>query len=89
MLLFSMVGGLITFWISPIFNGLSRKHEYEADAFARNAVGAWEPLSRALRTLSEKNLSNLNPHTVYSSFHYSHPTLLERERAMQEGVGNE
>lgn len=84
MLLFSMVGGLATFWISPLFNGLSRKHEYEADAFARDAVGAWEPLSRALRRLSEKNLSNLNPHPAYSSFHYSHPTLLEREKAMQD-----
>jgi STE24 endopeptidase len=33
--------------------------------------------------LSEKNLSNLTPHPFYSSFYYSHPTLLERERALQ------
>lgn len=84
MLLFSLIGGLVTFWISPITNTLSRKHEYEADAFARDAVHGWEPLSRALRRLSEKNLSNLNPHPTYSGFHYSHPTLLERERAMRE-----
>ena len=84
-LLFSMLGGLVTFWISPVFNRLSRKHEYEADAFARDAVKGWEPLSGALRRLSEKNLSNLNPHPAYSGFHYSHPTLLERERAMKEG----
>ncbi len=84
LLLFSLVGGLITFWISPVFNSLSRKHEYEADAFARDAVQGWEPLSRALRRLSEKNLSNLNPHPAYSGFHYSHPTLLEREKAMKE-----
>ncbi len=84
MLLFSLIGGLVTFWISPITNTLSRKHEYEADAFARDAVQGWEPLSRALRRLSEKNLSNLNPHPTYSGFHYSHPTLLERERAMRE-----
>ncbi|MDG2255756.1 MAG: M48 family metallopeptidase [Opitutaceae bacterium] len=84
MLLFSMLGGLAMFWISPIFNSLSRKHEYEADAFARDAVKTWEPLSRALRRLSEKNLSNLNPHPLYSNFHYSHPTLLEREKAMRE-----
>lgn len=86
MLLFSMLGGLATFWIGPIFNRLSRKHEYEADAFARDAVKGWEPLSGALRRLSEKNLSNLNPHPAYSGFHYSHPTLLERERAMKEGA---
>jgi STE24 endopeptidase len=36
----------------------------------------------ALRKLSEKNLSNLTPHPLYSGFYYSHPTLLERERAL-------
>ena len=86
MLLFSMLGGLATFWIGPIFNAMSRKHEYEADAFARDAVKGWEPLGGALRRLSEKNLSNLNPHPTYSGFHYSHPTLLEREGAMKEGA---
>lgn len=85
MLLFSFLGGLVTFWIGPVFHGMSRKHEYEADAFARDAVGDWKPLSGALRRLSEKNLSNLNPHPLYSGFHYSHPTLLERERAMKKG----
>ena len=83
LLLFSLLGGLVTFWTSPVFNSMSRKHEYEADAFARDAVGDWKPLSQALRKLSEKNLSNLNPHPLYSGFHYSHPTLLERERAMR------
>lgn len=84
-LLFSMMGGLFTFWLSPLFNKMSRKHEYEADAFAKDVVGSSDPLSGALRGLSEKNLSNLNPHPAYSAFHYSHPTLLERERAMGEG----
>ncbi|MCH6258829.1 M48 family metallopeptidase [Puniceicoccaceae bacterium K14] len=83
-LLFSMIGGLFTFWLSPIFNKLSRKHEYEADDFAKNAVGSSAPLSRALRGLSEKNLSNLTPHPAYSAFHYSHPTLIEREQAMAD-----
>ena len=83
LLLFSLLGGLVTFWTGPVFNSISRKHEYEADAFARDAVGDWKPLSQALRNLSEKNLSNLNPHPLYSGFHYSHPTLLERERAMR------
>ena len=83
LLLFSLLGGLVTFWTGPLFNAMSRKHEYEADAFARDAVGNWKPLSQALRNLSEKNLSNLNPHPLYSGFHYSHPTLLERERAMR------
>ncbi len=84
-LLFGLIGGLFTFWMSPLFNIMSRKHEYEADAFARDVVGDWKPLSRALRSLSEKNLSNLQPHPAYSGFHYSHPTLLEREAAMAAG----
>ncbi|MDQ8203070.1 M48 family metallopeptidase [Pelagicoccus sp. SDUM812003] len=82
-LLFGLIGGLFTFWLTPIFNVMSRKHEYEADAFARDIVGSWKPLSRALRQLSEKNLSNLQPHPAYSGFHYSHPTLLEREHSMR------
>jgi STE24 endopeptidase len=46
-------------------------------------MGEAQPLIRALRKLSEKNLSNLIPHPLYSSFYYSHPTLLERERALR------
>ena len=42
-----------------------------------------QSLIGALRKLNEKNLSNLTPHPLYSSFYYSHPTLLERERAMK------
>jgi STE24 endopeptidase len=39
-------------------------------------------LIQALRKLNEKNLSNLTPHPLYSGFYYSHPALLERERAL-------
>jgi STE24 endopeptidase len=42
------------------------------------------PLIGALRKLNEKNLGNLTPHPLYSGFYYSHPTLLERERALAE-----
>ena len=40
-------------------------------------------LSGALRKLSQKNLANLTPHPLYSAVYYSHPTLVERERALQ------
>ncbi|AOS45764.1 Protease HtpX [Lacunisphaera limnophila] len=82
-LLFGLLGGLITFWFSPLGNRVSQKHEYEADAFARDAMGGAAPLSGALRKLSQKNLSNLTPHPLYSAVYYSHPTLVERERALQ------
>lgn len=86
LLLFVLLSGLVTFWISPLSNRLSRKHEYEADAFARDAMaGDPQPLISALRKLSAKNLSNLTPAPVYSGFYYSHPTLLEREAAVRTG----
>ena len=82
-LLFSIMSGLITSWLTPVFSILSRKHEYEADAFARDAMGEYLSLVGALRKLNEKNLSNLTPHPLYSAFYYSHPTLLERESALK------
>jgi STE24 endopeptidase len=82
LLLFSLLSGVVTFWLSPLFHGVSRRHEYEADAFAAGLVGTREPLIGALRKLHEKNLGNLTPHPFYSGFYYSHPTLLEREAAL-------
>jgi STE24 endopeptidase len=84
LLLFMLLSGLVTFWLSPLTSRLSRKHEYEADAFAREAMGSYEPLSQALRELHKENLSNLTPHPIYSNFHYSHPTLVEREAALRQ-----
>lgn len=81
-LLFSILSGLVTSWLSPLFSILSRKHEYEADAFARNAMEEPNSLLAALRKLNEKNLNNLTPHPLYSGFYYSHPTLIEREKAL-------
>jgi STE24 endopeptidase len=81
-LLFGLLGGLVTFWFAPAGNWLSRKNEYEADAFAKNAMGSTTPMIGALRKLSQKNLSNLTPHPLYSTVYYSHPTLVERERAL-------
>lgn len=82
-LLLSQIAPLVTFWISPLSNHFSRKHEYEADAFAKEATGTPDALVSALRKLHEKNLSNLTPHPLYSAFFYSHPTLAERERALR------
>lgn len=84
-LLFGLLSGLVTFWFSPLMNVLSRKHEYEADAFAREAMGGAAAMVGALRKLAQKNLSNLTPHPWFSAFHYSHPTLVEREAALARG----
>jgi STE24 endopeptidase len=81
-LLFGLLSGLVTFWFTPLGNAFSRKYEYEADAFARDAVGGPQPMIAALRKLAQKNLSNLTPHPWFSAFFYSHPTLVEREAAL-------
>lgn len=81
-LLFGLLAGTIGFWIEPLAHWLSRHYEYQADAFAAKAMGQAQPLIGALRKLNQKNLSNLIPHPLYSGFYYSHPTLLERERAL-------
>ena len=71
-----------TFFLTPLFNLLSRKHEYEADRFAVKAVENRESLKNALLKLGSENLSNLVPHRLYSFYHYSHPALYERLKAM-------
>jgi len=90
-LLFALLAGVVGFWFQPLGNALSRKHEYEADDFARRLVGSSGPLVRALRGLARDNLANLTPHPAYSTFYYSHPTLAERfaalERAEAAGGG--
>lgn len=82
LLLFALLAGTITFWFSPLANYWSRRYEYQADAYAAAITGEAASLTGALRKLNEKNLSNLTPHPIFSGFYYSHPTLLEREKAL-------
>lgn len=58
-------------------NMLSRKNEYEADAYAKENYSG-EVLVSGLKKLSVNNLSNLLPHPVYEFVHYTHPTVLKR-----------
>jgi len=64
-------------------NIMSRKHEYQADRFAGEKFNPGS-LIDALKQLSGKNLSNLTPHPVYVWFNYSHPTLVQRIRALRK-----
>lgn len=81
-LLFGLLSGLVTFWFSPLTHLLMRRYEYQADAFARDAMGGPGAMIGALRKLAQKNLTNLTPHPLFSAFYYSHPTIVERERAL-------
>ncbi|MCG8318021.1 MAG: M48 family metallopeptidase [Cytophagales bacterium] len=65
-----------------LMNIFSRKNEFEADAFATNTYSG-EALKVALKKLSVDNLSNLLPHSLYVFFHYSHPPLLQRLKAIE------
>lgn len=83
LLMVTLLGGVFGFWFAPLSGFFSRRHEYQADAFARRAVGSFESMIAALRKLTKENLSNLTPHPLFSAFYYSHPTLAEREAALR------
>jgi STE24 endopeptidase len=83
LVLFSLLSGPATFFLAPLINLLSRKHEYEADRFAVETLRNHRPMEEALINLTVKNLSNLTPHPWYSAYHYSHPTPTERIGAIR------
>jgi STE24 endopeptidase len=84
LVLFSLLSGPATFYLGPLMNFLSRKHEYEADCFAALTLRDGKPMEEALVNLTIKNLSNLTPHPWYSAYHYSHPTPTERIDAIRQ-----
>jgi STE24 endopeptidase len=77
LMLFFLVQPVFTFFISPLASLSSRKHEFEADAFAAQHAEA-PMLVSALVKLYQDNASTLTPDPVYSAFYYSHPTASQR-----------
>jgi len=70
--------------ILSIFGSMiSRKHEYEADAYAAETYKKPESMILALKKLSTENLSNLTPHPLKVFLSYSHPPVLERIQAIR------
>jgi STE24 endopeptidase len=82
LVVFGILYSPISFLIGIFMNLYSRKAEYEADRFAKNYGYAQELIS-GLKKLTQKNLSNLTPHPLYVFFHYSHPALLQRIKALK------
>lgn len=70
--------------LSIFFHVASRRHEYEADAFAVTTTSDKESLISGLKKLSVSNLSNLTPHPLHVFLHYSHPPILRRIQALRE-----
>lgn len=81
-LAFGLLFSPISTIIGIITNIVSRKHEYQADAFAAS-YGYGNALIDGLIKLSVSSLSNLTPHWLYVFFNYSHPTLLQRRKAIK------
>jgi STE24 endopeptidase len=77
LLLFMLTMPLFSFFVAPMLAQLSRKHEFEADAYAVKQTSA-QDLSTALLKLYEDNASTLTPDPLYVSFYYSHPGASER-----------
>ena len=80
---FSIVYQPISLLLGLIGSHLSRKFEFEADAFARQALGSAAPMVEALAKLSRDHLSNPTPHPFYVFLHYSHPPVLQRLAALE------
>ena len=78
---FSIVFSPISMLSGILMNYISRKNEFEADAYAKETFNG-EDLSLALKKLSVDSLSNIYPHPLYVFFHYSHPPLIQRLRAL-------
>ena len=70
--------------ISIFMTMLSRKNEFEADAYAADVTGEPETMVTALKKLSKDNLSNLTPHPFYVFLNYSHPPVPERIAALRK-----
>ena len=77
LLLFLLVVPLLSYFLSPLMAQLSRKHEFEADAYAKAQTNA-DHLASALLKLYQDNASTLTPDPWYVRFYYSHPPASER-----------
>ena len=81
-LIFGILYTPISTIMGIFMNTISRKNEYEADAFAKEYYSG-EYLSQALIKMSVKHLSNLNPHPAFVYVNYSHPPLLDRLKGLK------
>lgn len=69
--------------LSVLMMMLSRKNEFEADAYAAEVTGQPQDLVNGLKKLSKDNLANLTPHPFYVFLNYSHPPMLARIAALE------
>ncbi len=82
LLLLLLVVPVFSFFVAPLFARFSRKHEFEADAYAC-AQADGRDLAAALLKLHQDNAATLTPDPLYVRFYYSHPPAGERLAALQ------
>ncbi|GLS14887.1 M48 family metallopeptidase [Hydrogenophaga electricum] len=82
LLLFLLFVPLPAYFLSPLMAQLSRRHEFEADAYAATQTNG-QDLASALLKLYKDNASTLTPDPVYARFYYSHPPAHERIGRLQ------
>ena len=86
---FGLLYAPVDFFIGLIGHCVSRRHEFAADRFAAATTGKIRPMVDALKKLSLNNLSNLSPHPLYVFLNYSHPPVLQRIAALEDGGLND
>jgi len=84
LILFMTALPVFGYFVSPLMAQLSRKHEFQADAYAR-AQSSGADLASALLKLHQDNAATLTPDPLYVRFYYSHPPTAERLAALQAG----
>lgn len=83
---FGVIAAPLSLLLAPILNGISRRWEYQADAYSLELYHHPTALEEGLIRLTEKNLSHLFPHPLAVVFYSSHPPLLLRVEAIRRRV---
>lgn len=83
LVIFSLIFQEVMVPFRYMFNQLSRKHEYEADAFSVNLTNDPESMIKSLEILHETNLAAPVTHPAYAAYHYSHPPHHVRLKAIR------
>jgi STE24 endopeptidase len=85
LILFMLLVGIVTFPFAPLTSMLSRKHEFEADNFAKTHSD-YTKLISGLVKLYRDNASTLTPDSLYVKFYYSHPPVSLRIQALEQST---
>lgn len=77
-------GAIVGLIFTPISNYISRKYEYEADAYAVQSTKKKEIYITTLEKLTDQNLGDREPHPLIEWFFYSHPSIKKRVAAIEK-----